>query len=398
MAASIPIARFRKRALSNQGLMHARPFGNGQPAVLAAVRRLGYVQIDTISVVQRAHHHVLWSRIPDYQSGHLEALIEQKEIFEYWFHAAAYLPIDDFRFALPRMNAVKNGEKHWFTNTNKKLMKEIYRRIEAEGPLMARDFAQAKKQQSGWWEWKPAKQALEQLFIQGDLMVVGRKGFQKRYDLMERALPAKIDTRCPSSEEFAAYLVDTTLRAHGFAVLKSFTYLRKGAALRKAVKEHLQQMVDEGLLLLATLPCGTDVFCHPDIMESTPRTSSRVNFLSPFDNSVIQRERCRSIFDFDFQIECYVPARKRVFGYFCLPILSGDSFIGRVDCKADRKASTLVVNALYLQRPCTEPLMYRIAGRLLEYARFNECHSIVIKKVHPGDGKHLLSRLIKDRQ
>ncbi len=395
MSVPIQISRFRKKALLDQGLLQAEPFGRGQAAVLFAIRRLGYIQIDTISVVERAHHHVLWSRIPDYRMSYLDNLVEQKKIFEYWFHAASYLPIEDFRFALPRMQAIKSGEKHWFENTSVKLMQEIYRRIEVEGPLMARDFIQSPKNKSGWWDWKPAKQALEQMFIQGDLMIVGRRGFQKRYDLMERALPEKVDTRCPTLSEYAGYLVDVTIRAHGFAVLKSFTYLRKGAPLRQAVRERLQHLVDEGLLCLSRLPCNSEVYCDPAILELLPRAGSRVNILSPFDNSVIQRERCRSVFDFDFQIECYVPAAKRVFGYFCLPILSGDRFIGRVDCKADRKASLLIVKALYLDTPLSDALLARVVKRLQDFAGFNGCDRISIERAEPAKAKKKIQQLVK---
>ena len=320
MSHSFTASQFRKKALLSQGLLQKDAFGRGKKAVLRAIQHLGYIQIDTISVVERAHHHVLWSRVSNYQPAHLSSLIREKQVFEYWFHAAAYLPMNEFRFALPRMYAIKSGKKHWFANTDPKLMRQILQRIKTEGPLMARDFEDPPRGANGWWEWKPAKQALEQLFIQGDLMVVERQGFQKKYDLMERALPPQIDTRCPTLEEQARYFVDVTLRAHGFAAIKSYTYLRKGAELRKVVKEVLEQDVTEKRLLKSALPCGTTVYCDLQ-MTSRKQINDRVVLLSPFDNVVIQRERCRRIFGFDYQIECYVPKAKRQFGYFCLPCL-----------------------------------------------------------------------------
>jgi len=141
--AKVPYGKLRKLALASQGLLKSNPFGGGADAVERAIKHIGYVQIDTISVVERAHHHVLWSRVGNYQADQLADLVAHKKIFEYWFHAAAYLPIDDFRFALPRMHAIKAGEKHWFENIDKKLLRSVYKRIDSEGPLRARDFEAA---------------------------------------------------------------------------------------------------------------------------------------------------------------------------------------------------------------------------------------------------------------
>lgn len=393
MAASFTPSQFRKKALLSQGLLQKNPFGCGKSAVLKCVEQLGYVQIDTISVVERAHHHVLWSRVSDYQPAMLDQLIVQKKVFEYWFHAAAYLPMSDFRFALPRMQAIKGGQKHWFANTDPSLMKQICQRIKAEGPLMARDFKDPVARENGWWEWKPAKQALEQLFIQGDLMVVGRQGFQKVYDLMERALPAHVDSKCPDLQQQAQHLVEVTLRAHGFAAIKSCTYLRKGAELRSVVKEILEQSVLDGKLLKTKLPCGTVVFCVLQ-MTTRKRVADRVVLLSPFDNSVIQRERCRRIFNFDYQIECYVPQEKRQYGYFCLPVLFQDQLVGRVDCKAMRKEGVLKVNALYVDKNLNDPFLTSLAHALTEFAAFNGCSSILIGKVKPAGVKKRLQAML----
>ena len=203
-------AQLRRIALDRQGLLRTDPFGRGKGAVRRAVENLGYVQIDTISVVARAHHHVLWSRVGNYHPAMLDRLVRERGIFEYWFHAAAWLPMRDYRFALPRMRQL-NGERNWFESSDPRLQREILRRIESEGALRARDFVDPEHRSDGWWEWKPAKQALEQLFMQGEIMVSRRDGFQKVYDLPERVLPDWIDTSLPSPDEYAAYLVDTTL-------------------------------------------------------------------------------------------------------------------------------------------------------------------------------------------
>ena len=152
--------KLRRIALNQQGLLRADSFGRGKAATLRAIERIGYVQIDTISVVERAHHHVLGSRVANYRPTMLEQLVRERKLFEYWFHAAAWLPMADYRYSLPRMRQL-NGERNWFKDGDRKLMRGILARIEAEGPLRTRDFEEAREGNSGWWDWKPAKQALE---------------------------------------------------------------------------------------------------------------------------------------------------------------------------------------------------------------------------------------------
>jgi uncharacterized protein YcaQ len=377
MANSFSAAQFRKKALLCQGLLRRGSFGRGAGGVLKCIRQLGYVQIDTISVVERAHNHVLWSRVPGYQPAYIDDLLRNRQIFEYWFHAAAFLPMDDFRYAIPRMQAIKSGEKHWFANKDRKLMRRVCQRISAEGPLMARDFNDKTRSASGWWDWKPAKQALEQLFMEGDLMIAERRGFQKVYDLTERVLPDTVNTCAPDDHEQAGYFIDTAIRSHGFATLKTFTYLRKGKKIRESVREQIQQRVTDHDLIETRLPCGTTVFADP-ALATRKRVPNTVLILSPFDNCVIQRERCRKIFDFDFQIECYLPAHKRQYGYFSLPILYRDEFAGRIDCKADRAGKVLIVKALHVEG-YNKPGFYRcLADNLNEYALFNGCKQISI--------------------
>ena len=371
---SLP-ARLRRIALDRQGLLRTDCFGRGKQAALRAVERLGYVQIDTISVVERAHHHVLWSRIGNYRPEFLERLVRERRLFEYWFHAAAWLPMRDYRYALPRM-ALLHGDRGWFPDSKPGLLRDIVRRIEAEGPLRTRDFGGMGRGKAGWWDWKPAKQALEQLFMQGELMVSRRDGFEKVYDLPERVIPDWVDTRPPSPEEYANYLVDTTLRAHGFAGYQSFTYLRKGKKLRDAVKAELRRRVDAGRLTALDCSGGT-VYIEPELLDTPgPRSQARARILSPFDNSIIQRDRVRQIFDFDYQIECYLPRGQRRFGYFCLPILYRDRFVGRVDCKAHRAEGRLGVRALYIESDCDERFADALCLALTDLAGFNACTEV----------------------
>lgn len=367
------ISKLRRIALDRQGLLRKEHFGRGKRATLRAIEHLGYVQIDTISVVERAHHHVLWSRVPGYRPEHLDQLVRDRSIFEYWFHAAAWLPMRDYRFALPRMNQL-DGDRNWFKTFDKKLNRQILQRITAEGPLRARDFSDERKGKKQWWDWKPAKQALEQLFMQGELMVSSRQGFQKIYDLPERVLPDWVDTICPTTDEFACHLIDTALRAHGFASQKSITYLRKGKVLRDAVNEELQRRIENDELTQIQINDDSPVFINPELLESrAPGSRAQVKIISPFDNAVIQRQRLREIFDFDYQIECYVPEAKRQFGYFCLPILYRDQFAGRIDCKVHRSSKVLEIKSLSLENKLDDDFVPALKAALAGFAHFNNC-------------------------
>jgi hypothetical protein len=372
-------AKLRRIALNQQGLLKAEFFGRGKRATLRAIEQLGYVQIDTISVVERAHHHVLWSRVPNYRPKFLDQLVKQRLVFEYWFHAAAWLPMTDYRFALPRMATI-NGERNWFEASDRKLTDSILRRIETEGPLRARDFADTREVNNGWWDWKPAKQALEQLFMRGELMVSGREGFQKVYDLSERVLPDWVDRSMPGLDAYASHLIDTTLRAHGFASLVSMTYLRKGKQLRDAVKQQLLQRLETNLLTTVDLGDNNPLYIDPELLESrAPRSSAQVRILSPFDNAVIQRQRGREIFAFDYQIECYVPAPLRQFGYFCLPIMYRDRLVGRIDCKAHRNDNLLEIRSLYIEHKVGADFIELLFQALRSFAAFNNCTRLQVQ-------------------
>jgi uncharacterized protein YcaQ len=225
--------------------------------------------------------------------------------------------------------------------------------------------------------------------MQGDLMVVGREGFQKIYDLTERVLPAGIDTSTPTTYELADHLVDNSVRSHGFATAKAMTYQRPGSPLRQAVKEVLKTRCDEGRLVSFALDNGERVYGDPEFTDCrAPSAPGKARILSPFDNAVIQRERGQALFDFDYQMECYVTEEKRRFGYFCLPILYRDRLIGRMDCKAHRKDGRLDIKALHLEdsgfatRFSSEEAD-KLADAIVEFGLFNQCAEVNLLGVFP---------------
>ena len=332
------LARLRRLALAAQGLQQAQPYGRGLAGARKAINHIGYVQIDTISVVERAHHHVFHSRVPKFKPAMTNQMVLDGDIFEYWAHAAAFLPIADFRFSLPYKHAIKSGKTHWYKTRDKKLMGELLARIRSDGPIRSRDVETNSKKSAGWWDWKPAKKALEQMYMEGDLMVSNRESFQKTYDLTERVLPSNVNLQMPSMEEFATHIVDRQLRCHGFVSLKGLTYQRRNAELRKAVKALVNERLAQRTLEQMQLSSGEVFILETGALKcALPRLTSRMLIISPFDNSVIQRERLKALFQFDYQIECYVSAAKRQYGYFCLPLLYRNEFIGRMDCKNPSK-------------------------------------------------------------
>jgi len=378
--------RLRRIALAAQGLLQSQPFGRGISGTRKAIQHIGYVQIDTISVVERAHHHVLRSRVPNYQPDMLNQLLEKRDVFEYWSHAAAFLPIADFRFSLLYKQAIQNGQVHWYKNRDNKLMAELLARIRSDGPLRSRDLESPPKQQTGWWDWKPAKQALEQLYMEGELMVTNREGFQKVYDLTERVLPSHINTSTPSTEELAEHLIDQQLRCHGLVSLRGITYLRRNAPLRLAVKNIVNARLAEGGLEQLVLDNEESFFITAGAMEQPrPRLTKLMQILSPFDNSVIQRERLKSLFQFDYQIECYVPEAKRQYGYFSLPLLFGDKFIGRMDCKTHRKTRHFEIKSLYFEQHNFDEdrVISAFADAVFEFCHFQQCDTASLLEMHP---------------
>jgi uncharacterized protein YcaQ len=381
--------------LNAQGI--GRSFGKGKAGALKTIRHLGYVQLDTLAVVARAHHHILWTRTENYLEAQLNKLMREKKIFEYWSHAAAFLPMEDYRFSLIRKNEFVHGRQHWFAK-DKKIHKYVLDKIKAEGPLQSKDF-ETDKRRGSWFDWKPAKIALEQLFQDGSLMVAERKGFQKIYDLAERVLPASVNTTTPTQEEFTQYLVRSAIRAHGIASLKDMTHLRKG--INPFVQKTLNEMVLAGEILEIKIASLADPYYQfisakqsgqfPIKKKSETPTAI---IISPFDNLIIRRERLKNLFGYDFMLECYLPEPKRKFGYFCLPVLFNTKFIGKFDPKADRATGIFYVKRFHLehQPENMDEFLSAFATALKAFAKFNGCDKIVVEKTFPAKLKAELKK------
>lgn len=377
---SISLSEARWLALQNQMLLDEHP-ASSKKNLLKIIEKTGYVQIDTISIIERAHKHVLWTRFPDYKNELLDELIDKdKKVFEFWDHAAAYIPMKYYRYSLPRKKAHGMKYKEW-GNKNRKLLRYIVDRITAEGPLQSRDFEDPNKR-GLWWDWKPAKEGLEFLFHTGRLAAKARKSFQKVYDLTERVIPKNADTTIPSYYELTRHLVIKEINAFGFASEKEMFYLRHHE--RKVTKKVISEMLeDKQISPLQVEGINNDIYytTGKNLKElNKPQQAESIHILSPFDNFVIQRKKLNRLFNFDYTIECYLPAHKRKFGYFCLPVICGDKFIGRLDGKAERAlASFKIINLFWeegiseLEKNTIKPLL---DNKINELAHFTGCRTV----------------------
>lgn len=381
---AIAMDELRRLAVRASGLGSLAPFGQGRAGAGRALQHLGHVQIDTISVVARAHDHILASRVRGYRPEHLQQLMARREAFEYWAHAAAFLPMSDYRQVLPRMQRIAGGGRHW-GRADSKDMAAVLERIRDEGPLRARDFEAPAGHQSGWWSWKPAKRALERLFQEGRLMVVGREGFEKIFDLSERVLPEDVDTRPPSLAEHARWLVARARQSLGVFSARHVRHLRREEGLGPAVDRALDEAVEAGELLQVRhreLPDGRHYYADAAGLELVGRRIHQgMRALSPFDPLLIHRDRLLTLFGFDYQLECYLPEPKRRYGYFSLPLLAGTRFVGRADCKALRKDRLMLCRHLALENTSAAKDADKLRAGMAALARMNDCDRIEVERV-----------------
>lgn len=348
------------------------------PSPQEIIEHLGYVQIDTISVVERAHHHVFWSRNSKYRPTDLDRLVSSRKVYEHWSHAASYLPMKDYRFSQPLKQEFAKRSANWFPR-DKKMMREVLNRIKSEGPLRSVDFKNSKKtKSSGWWDWKPAKKASERLFLEGELEISRREGFQKVYDLPERVIPSFVETKSPTKREYYRYLIMRAVRHNGLATPEEVGYLKSKKVKDEIAKEMKEMHLAQELDIVTVKGVEGKFYVDTNCLGAVGRWTPKIKILSPFDNFIIQRKRLSRLFGFDYQIECYVPAPKRKFGYFSLPIFYGSKPIGRVDCKADRSEETLIVQSMHFEKGVDKrEWSQKLEAQLKSFAKFNGCKQVV---------------------
>ncbi|MBK3665253.1 YcaQ family DNA glycosylase [Bradyrhizobium diazoefficiens] len=331
--------------LRAQRLDTRAPFGEGARAVAEAIAHLGYVQIDTINVIERCHHHILFSRIPSYRRADLrQAQSVDRSVFEYWTHALSYVPSNDFRFFLPAMREHRREGHRWYASVTPADTRKVMRLLRA-GPLTIRDIEDdvLTEKEHLWQSRKPSKRALQLAFYTGVATVSERQGMLKTYDLMTRHFGWDKLPKPASAKEITAYLLDRALRSQGAVSLDSICHL--DAPSKKAVAHLIASRVRRGELV----PVGIDGagkqehWAQPAALEPAEVSPDLVHILSPFDPLIIQRKRTNLIFGYNHLFEAYVPKAKRKLGYFALPVLVGDEIVAALDLKTDRQAKKLLM-------------------------------------------------------
>jgi uncharacterized protein YcaQ len=343
-----PLTRKEARRiwLRAQRLDTPAPFGEGPGATAAAVEHLGYVQIDTINVIERCHHHILYSRIPAYRRADLrQAQSVDKSVFEYWTHALSYVPSRDFRYFMPLMREHKREGHRWYASVKPADTRKVMRLIKA-GPLTIRDIEddELREKEHLWHSRKPSKFALQLGFYTGTLTISERNGMLKTYELMTRHFGWEKPPKPASGSEVAAYLLDRSLRSQGVVSLDSICHLDAPSkpAVRRAIEARVRK---KELLPVAIDGAGRqEHWARPEVLEGAGEGASPlVHILSPFDPLIIQRKRTELIFGYGHKFEAYVPKAKRVFGYFALPVLVDDEIVAALDLKTDRQNRKLLM-------------------------------------------------------
>jgi uncharacterized protein YcaQ len=395
----------RRLAVAAQQLSGPPPKRPTKALMLETIRKLGALQIDTISVVARSHHIVLWSRLGNHDPRWLEELAgPDRALFEYWAHAAAFVPIELYpcfrRAMLAYLDDSGNGwsasTREWIRE-NQELLDRVVAHIQEHGAVTSSSFAPPEgAQRAAAWAWygnKPTNLALDMLWTMGVLMIAHRQKFQRVYDLAERVHPGITALPLPSEEEERRTLAAIAVRAMGLASVRWLPdYFRtnwgKRAIPNSLSTRVLNELVESGEFVRTRVAGLSDDFVTPRALLDGKHKPSRTTLLSPFDSLIWDRRRTEELFDFFLRIECYTPAPKRQYGYFSLPILYRDQLVGRLDPKAERKARVLIVKALHLEpwfvAKADERFYAELAGALRSFSAFNECDEVSVERSDPA--------------
>jgi uncharacterized protein YcaQ len=352
---SLSIADARALALAAQGFDNARPKTKAtQRHVDALISRLGVIQIDSVNVLVRSQELPLFSRLGNHNRNAIPKATEQQKLFEYWGHEAAHLPVEIHPLFRWKMEAARLGKaKHWgltsFYDDNKAFVKRMLKHVEKNGPTTSRELSTRTEKKVTWWDWDEAKVALEYLFLTGQLMSRGRgTDFARIYDTPERVLPGDVlNAPTPSEHDARKQLLVRSAIAQGIATASDLAdYYRQKPA---TVKPLIAELVEEGELRAVVVDGWTEkAFVHRS--AKLPKQLHATALLSPFDSLVWCRPRNERLFNFHYRIEIYTPKEKRKFGYYVLPFMMNGEMVGRVDLKADRANSKLLVRSVHTEK------------------------------------------------
>ncbi|WP_454774220.1 winged helix-turn-helix domain-containing protein [Janthinobacterium tructae] len=404
----LSLAAARALHLAAQGLLQARRKKAVKADVLAAVRQMGVLQIDTIHVVARSPYLVLWSRLGDYPQPWLEQLLAEGALFEYWAHEACFVPIEDYGLYRHRMlDPAAMGWKYsvkWMAEQGEAVA-SVLEHIRANGAARSADFERTDGKVGGWWSWKPEKRSLEVLFTSGVLMIAKRHQFQRYYDLAERVLPGWHDGLLPPEEQARRHLLLASVKALGLARASWISDYFRTKQARASLAQDLQALVEEGALLRCAVAGWDDaVYVHAEhgqllhAAAAGKLSPTLTTILSPFDPVVWDRRRALELFGFDYRLECYTPAEKRRYGYFTLPILRRGALVGRLDAKAHRAQGRFEIKSLALEDGVrlSARLVQDVAGAVQRLALWHACPQVEIAQAQPAAFGALLAEALHD--
>lgn len=365
----------RRIWLRAQRLDSVAPFGAGPDATRLAVEHLGYVQIDTINVIERSHHHILYTRIPTYRRAHLHhAQSIDKSVFEYWTHALSFVPTRDIRFFTGAMSRYRRDPGRWFTSVTKQDLRKVLSLIQKNGALTIRDIDDdvLVEKVHPWASRKPSKRALQLAFYAGVVTISERQGMLKTYELMDRHFGWETRPKVASERQILDYLLGRALSAQGLVSLDSVCHL--DAKRKSEARKLIDARVRRGSLVPVTFEGAGKVehWAQPEVLDTpSAPVEDLVHILSPFDPLVIQRKRLQLFFDYEHRFEAYVPKEKRVFGYFALPVLVGDDIVAAIDLKTDRERKKLLMQKwTWVGRGASRLHKRRIEEELHRFERF----------------------------
>ncbi len=354
------------------------------------IDRIGFVQVDSITTVERAHHMILWSRRQSYQPAALKQLLEQdRSLWEHWTHDASVLPISVYPYWSHRFardaERLRDNWQRWFRDGYEAQFDTILRRIADHGPVTSSDVGVGEpRSKGGWWDWHPSKTALEWLWRTGQLAISRRDGFQKVYDLTERVIPDMVRAVQPDLNAKINWACNSALDHLGFATVNEvqayWNAIRPEEAKAWAKSALAQGEVIE-VLVQGAAGAQKRVLARPDLWHAAadaPEPTSRMRILSPFDPALRDRARVEFLFGFQYRIEVFVPEPQRKYGYYVFPVLEGDRLVARIDVKAFKAESTLRIKAFWPEVGIrlTKARLTSLESELTRLARFTGCDHI----------------------
>jgi uncharacterized protein YcaQ len=406
MAEIIPVEKVQKFILEKQGLRTERSVNS----TLDLIKKIHNVQIDTISVVARSQDLTVYNRFPEYKEKDIWKLEQDKKLFEFYSHRLCLMPIEEFPFYLWIFDHFRKNLGTWTKNwasKNTKIIDHVYTFIKKHGETASSDFkSKNKAERGGWGEIKSENLALKYLFHTGKLLISFRKGFQRYYDLTERILPANISSEPMEKNELSIHMLNSILKGLGVVSLNEIlNYLGKDFpkiiwdGKKQSMIDFLEDSVKDGLLMRINIQSLKDPFYtleseYDELISQIiePNPEFPVKLLTPFDNIIRDRYYPKTIWNFDYKFEAYVPKAKRQFGFFCLPILDNYDLVGFIDVKAHRKDKRLELISGYLNKEIDHNFTNRLERGIHDFAQFHGCIDVSIGKFHPNEIKVNLSK------